>query len=63
MMLYDNTVGPKKTGKLAVLWPGPYLVVGYGGDHPTSYRLRHIHGENVPGTHHGDHLKLPQPKL
>lgn len=44
--------------KLEVQWPDPYQVIGKGGKHGKPYHLKHIHRGNVPGTHHGYHLKL-----
>jgi hypothetical protein len=62
LILYDNTVGTKakESGKFAVQWPGSYLVLGHAGGHGNCYHLHHIHGREIPGSHHGDHLKLYQ---
>lgn len=52
----------RRRGKFDVQWPGPYLVEGYAGEHQTSYHPKHFHEKRHPGAHHGNHLRLYQPR-
>lgn len=61
VMLLDSHVAAQKGMKLHGRWNGPFLVVSK--TRGSSYILRHPHsGENFPGTHHRDSLKLFLPR-
>ncbi|RKF77877.1 putative eka-like protein [Golovinomyces cichoracearum] len=59
VMLYDEAQAKKK---LRASYRGPFVILGYGGDHGRSYVLRQISGQPIYRTFHGDQLKLFRPR-